>query len=146
MKDWMKEIDWENKSILEIFCEHFNCTLRTINCAMRDSLETIWLRKYYFYKHVEAREGIEAFDWDETFNLEYLADQWYGVNLLKYVPNEGESGGHQETVFRGEGDTPTEALLMLFLNAEELLDEHDIQCIKDIFSTGIEEYNKQYEI
>ena len=132
--------------MLEIFCEHFGLTKRPINCAMRDALECIWCTKYYFYKHVEASEGMGAFDWEETYELKYLSDQWWGVDLLKYVPNENESGGHNERIFRGEGDTPTEALLELFFEAEELLDDNDRETLKDIFSDKINEYNKQYEI
>jgi len=146
MKDWMKEIDFENTSMLEVFCNHFNLKPRAITCAMRDALENIWCRKYYFYKHVEPSEGIDEFDWEETYDLKYLADQWWGVDLLKWIPNENESGGHQESVFRGEGDTPTEALLELFFEAEELLDDNDRDALKFIFSDKIDEYNKQYEM
>ena len=146
MKEWMEEIDFEEKSIIEVFCEHFGLTPRPLNCAMRDALENIWCRKYYFYKHVDASEGIDEFDWEETYDLKYLADQWWGVDLLKWVPDKSKSGAHQVCVFRGEGDTPTEALLELFFEAEELLDDNDREALKDIFSDKIDEWNEQYEV
>lgn len=139
MKEWMQNIDFDNKSMLQIFCEHFNLTPTTLTVAMRDSLEAIWCQKEYFSKTINY-EG-KSFDQYDYYDLQYTCDQWWGADLMKLNKEL-----NYEKVFRGEGDTPTEALLDLFFEAEELLDNDDLQALKDIFSDEIEKYNNQYDI
>lgn len=113
--------------IFDLFKKEFNVNV-PISLELREAIEDIWLRKYY-------EEGTEYYNGEEipvigTYELNYYADQWYGVDLVK----------QGKMIFKGEGDTPFEALLHLTIEAKSLLYDEDFE-----FLQNMDKYIEKYE-
>ena len=116
-------------SIQEAFFKTFNISKKkNIDLRIKEELETFWITKEY-RDEVETPE--RDFSLGGYYELLYQCDQWYGAVLYKLVYKETKV--YLERVYRGEGDSLTEALLALFIEAEKIIDENEKGYIKSIF-------------
>ena len=116
-------------TIKEEFFKIFNINKRkNIDLKIKEELETFWISKEY-KDDIETPE--RDFSLGGYYELMYQCDQWYGAALYKLTFEEDKI--HLERVYQGEGDSLTEALLALFIEAEEIIDENEKEYIKSIF-------------
>lgn len=142
------DTDIANRS--DIFFEHFGIKPCNITCSMRDSLEGFWLSKEYEDNWIDDK-GVEQESWG-NYSLIYDADQWFGVDLVKYKTSkryDENDAKHcdctYERIAHGEGDTPLFALMGLFIDAEHLFKEGDLEYLRSIFTEDLSEYEKRYK-
>ena len=98
---------------------------------------------------LKQREELEDFFLSNDFNLTYSKDQWWGVKAERYIIDEEiekiiedcyakkiavpENIGDiwkLDLQFKGEGESSTEALLGLCIDARELFDESDLYWLR----------------
>lgn len=109
-----------------LFFEYFNLKPQQITLVKREKLEHLWLSKDFKTKTIiHNNESIEL---TNTYDIQYSADQWYACDLIKYVD------GKANLLNRGEGDSPTMALLAMTMANSKLLNESDLKYLKYIFS------------
>lgn len=124
----MKERALE-ETIIKAFFKIYNIKETEITLKIKEDLESFLITKEY--QDEVPPEAERKFYLGGCYELTYKADQWYGADLCKLVYEDNRI--YPKAVYRGEGDSLTEALLDLYLEAEELFDEDDKEYIRGFF-------------